>query len=561
MARSSRRHPRSTTHSLVLVGTLTAAALPGCTSGDREQTAQTDPGQEALKAIPQLPHKALCGPAAPGSARCFARVRTDSAGNVIAAAAPQGYGPADLKAAYKLPSTGGAGMTVAIVDAQDDPSAEADLAVYRSQYGLPACTTANGCFKKVNQTGQQSNYPQADSGWAGEIMLDLDMVSAACPSCKIILVETNSSAMSDLGSGVNTAVMLGANVVSNSYGGPEDNNSTSDSSSYFNHPGVMIVAATGDNGYGTSFPASSQYVLAVGGTSLTQDSSARGWVEGAWNSGGSGCSQAIAKPSWQTDTGCMMRTVGDVSAVADPNTGVAVYDSYGSGGWTVVGGTSAATPLVGAIFALTGHATVGPGWPYAHSSSFYDVTTGGNGPCSPDPAYLCTAGTGYDGPTGLGTPNASSFGTVTPPSDAGVSDTGVVTNPDAGPVGTPDAGTPDSGPTGGTCSHPICSQGAHLTGSCDPCAHEICRVDPYCCRVQWDQICTSEVGSVCGQTCGPTGGMGNCAHAICSTGSKLQSTCNSCATSICNRDPYCCSVDWDAVCVSEVQSICNQTCQ
>jgi hypothetical protein len=571
--------------SLVVVGAMTAAALPACTTNS-EQTEQTttDPGAEALAGIPKYPHKALCdGSAAPGTARCYAHIRTDSAGNVQPAAAPQGYGPADLKSAYKLPSSGGSGMTVAIVDAQDSPNAESDLATYRSQYGLPACTTANGCFKKVNQSGQQSNYPSPDPGWAGEIALDLDMVSAVCPSCKIILVEANSASMDDLGASVNTAVSLGANAVSNSYGGPEDNTVSAASSSYFNHPGVLITAATGDNGFGTSFPASSQYVLAVGGTSLTQDTSARGWAEGAWNGGGSGCSAYIPKPSWQKDTGCSMRMVADVSAVADPNTGLATYDSYGSGGWVVVGGTSASTPIIAAIFALTGHLNSGPSWPYAHTSDFYDITSGNNGTCSP--SYECTAGPGYDGPTGLGTPNASTFGTVSP-SDAGVVDSGVipdsgvkidagtpdsgVTTPDSGvktDAGTPDsgvkadAGAPDAGGTGGTCSHPICSAGNHLTSSCDPCATEVCGADPYCCAVQWDSICVSEVSSICGKSCtGGGGGGGSCQHPICSSGGKLTSTCSPCATDICSQDPYCCAVQWDSICVSEVGSICGQSC-
>src|SRR6202042_3960935 len=172
---------------------------------------------------------------------------TDANGKILAAATPQGYGPPDLRAAYGLPTTGAAGV-IALVDAQDDPTAEADLGVYRAQYGLPACTTANGCFKKVNQTGVQGSYPTADSGWATEISLDLDMASAACPSCKIILVEVNSADMSDLGAGVNEAAALGATVISNSYGGSEDSTTVSESSDYFNHPGVLITASAGDDG-------------------------------------------------------------------------------------------------------------------------------------------------------------------------------------------------------------------------------------------------------------------------------------------------------------------------
>jgi subtilase family serine protease len=329
--------------------------------------------------------------------------------DLTAAAAPSGYGPASLQAAYNLPSSsGGSGQTVAIVDAYDDPNAEADLAVYRSQYGLSACTTANGCFKKVNQTGGTS-YPRGDSGWAEEISLDLDMVSAACPNCKILLVEASSATMTNLGTAVNTAVRLGAKYVSNSYGGSESSSDSTYDSSYFNHPGVAITVSSGDNGYGPEYPAASKYVTAVGGTSLKTSSTARGWTDTVWSGAGSGCSSYDAKPTWQTDSGCAKRTVADVSAVADPNTGVAVYDSYRQAtGWMVFGGTSASAPLIAATYALAGAPSSGSypaSFPYAHTSALYDVTSGSNGTCSG--SYLCTGTTGYDGPTGLGVPNGT----------------------------------------------------------------------------------------------------------------------------------------------------------
>ncbi|MBO0847785.1 MAG: putative Ig domain-containing protein, partial [Nocardioides sp.] len=315
-----------------------------------------------------------------------------------------------LKNAYALPS-GGSGQTVAIVDAYDDPNAESDLATYRSQYGLPSCTTANGCFKKVNETGG-SSLPSADSGWAEEISLDLDMVSAVCPSCHILLVEATQPSMSDLGTAVNTAVNLGAKFVSNSYGGSESSSDPSYDSSYFNHPGVAITVSSGDSGYGVEYPAASQYVTAVGGTTLNTASNARGWSETAWSGAGSGCSSYDAKPSWQKDTGCSKRTVADVSAVADPNTGLAVYDSYGVGGWLVVGGTSASSPIIASVYALAGSPASGTypaSYPYSHTSALNDVTSGSNGSCTT--SYLCNAATGYDGPTGLGTPNgATAFG-------------------------------------------------------------------------------------------------------------------------------------------------------
>ncbi|MET8803100.1 S53 family peptidase [Streptomyces sp. NPDC004546] len=329
--------------------------------------------------------------------------------DLTAAAAPAGYGPASLQAAYNLPSaSGGSGQTVAIVDAYDDPSAESDLAVYRSQYGLPACTTANGCFKKVDQNGG-TKYPRGNSGWAEEISLDLDMVSAACPNCKILLVEASSATMTNLGTAVNTAVNLGAKFVSNSYGGSESSSDATYDSSYFNHPGVAITVSSGDNGYGVEYPAASKYVTAVGGTSLKTASNSRGWTDTVWSGAGSGCSAYDAKPSWQKDSGCANRTVADVSAVADPNTGVAVYDSYAQGsGWMVFGGTSASAPLIAATYALAGTPSAGSSpasFPYAHTSALNDVTSGSNGSCGG--SYLCTGTTGYDGPTGLGTPNGT----------------------------------------------------------------------------------------------------------------------------------------------------------
>jgi subtilase family serine protease len=345
---------------------------------------------------------------------CLALRRTDVPAHRAFAvpAAVSGYGPSDLTSAYNLPS-GGAGQTVGIVDAQDDPNAESDLAAYRSHFGLPACTSANGCFSKIDQNGGTS-YPTADTGWAGEISLDLDMVSAVCPQCHILLVEANSANMSDLGAAVDQAVAQGAKFVSNSYGGSEDSSDTSSDSSYFDHPGVAITASTGDSAYGAEYPATSQYVTAVGGTSLNRGGGTRGWSESVWSTSssegtGSGCSAYDPKPSWQHDTGCSTRMEADVAAVADPATGVAVYQTYGGSGWSVYGGTSAASPIVASVWALAGAPNAGDRaaqYPYNHTGSFNDVTSGSNGSCSP--AYFCTAQAGYDGPTGWGTPNGTS---------------------------------------------------------------------------------------------------------------------------------------------------------
>jgi hypothetical protein len=325
-----------------------------------------------------------------------------------------GYGPDDLQSAYMLTgpaASRGADQTVAIVDAYDDPNAESDLATYRSSYGLPACTTANGCFKKVNQSGG-STPPAPDIGWATEISLDLDVVSATCPRCKILLVEATSNSFLNLSAAVDRAATMGATQISNSYGGSETG--TSFYASHFSHSGIAITASSGDSGFaaGPEAPAAFPSVTAVGGTSLCRSGSAgcsfsaRGWSESAWAGAGSGCSTTFTKPSWQHDVGCAKRTIADVSAVADPATGVAVYDTYGYAGWLVFGGTSASAPLVAGWYALIGSSVGGDGasWAYAHPSRLFDVTSGTNGAgCSP--AYLCAAGAGFDGPTGLGTPN------------------------------------------------------------------------------------------------------------------------------------------------------------
>ncbi len=345
-------------------------------------------------------------PAPPtGYARCHAILVTG-----FASSSPSGYNPADLQSAYKLPSsTAGSGQTVAIVDAYDDPNAESDLGVYRSQFGLPPCTTANGCFKKVDQNGG-TNYPRANGGWAQEISLDLDMVSAVCPNCHIILVEARTNSLTNLGTAVNEAAKLGANAISNSYGGGEFSSETSYDTSYYQHPGIVVTASAGDSGYGVEYPAASQYVTAVGGTTLTKASNTRGWSETVWSGTGSGCSAYEPKPSWQTDTGCSHRTVGDVAADADPNTGVSVYDSYkyqGLSGWLVFGGTSVASPIIASVYALAGNSssvTYGS-YPYSHTSSLFDVTSGSNGSCGG--SYLCTGEVGYDGPTGNGTPDGT----------------------------------------------------------------------------------------------------------------------------------------------------------
>ena len=378
---------------IVFVLSVLAVLVPSATTADATTTQQ----------VP------VCKRAPHGRVGCFAiRVDRFSDGRVRHASAPVGYTPSDLQAAYALPSdSAGEGMTVAVVDAYDDPSAESDLATYRKQFGLPACTTANRCFRKVDQSGGHS-YPDVDEGWAQEISLDLDMVSAVCPRCHILLVEAQSSSQSNLGLAVNTAVRLGADAVSNSYGGPD----ASDSSygRYYHHPGVAIIASAGDSGYGVSYPASSKWVTAVGGTTLRRSSRARrGWSEGVWDSTGSGCSTRNST-TWQpaTTTECDGRAVADIAAVADPATGVAVYDSLtyeDTAGWLTFGGTSAGAPIIAAAFALAGNTDAVDDGSYVwshHTGGVNDIRSGSNGSCETD--RWCTAHYGWDGPTGWGTP-------------------------------------------------------------------------------------------------------------------------------------------------------------
>ncbi|MFI0723451.1 peptidase S8 [Streptomyces sp. NPDC021224] len=368
------------------------------------------------------PVRDVCGTAQPGFARCLAQVRTDvhggtgvrgpHAAGAARAALPPGYGPAELRAAYGLPATGGAGQTIAVVEAGDAPRAEADLAVYRTTFGLPACTTANGCFRKVGQRGDTAPLPP-DQGWATETALDLDAASALCPSCHLLLVEADMAAGDTLAASVDTAAALGATEISNSYTASESGPNAS-YAAHYTHPGVAVVASSGDAGYGIpGVPAAYSTVIAVGGTTLTRDpGAARGWSQSAWQGAGSGCSAWVDKPAWQHDTNCPGRTVADVSMVADPDTGLAVYTTDGTGGtepgWSVVGGTSASAPLIAAVIALAGRPGRFPDASalYTATAGLTDVTTGSNVQgmdCGGD--YQCTAGPGYDSPTGNGTPD------------------------------------------------------------------------------------------------------------------------------------------------------------
>jgi subtilase family serine protease len=271
-------------------------------------------------------------------------------------------------------------------------------------------TTA--CFQKLNQDGKASPLPRTNAGWALEISLDVEIAHAICQDCKILLVEAKSNSFSNLAAAVNTAAAMGANVISNSYGGSELNSTLSGA---YDHPGVAITVSAGDAGYGVESPASLNTVVAVGGTTLTLGANNSYGNETVWSGTGSGCSAYFAAQSWQTGlanwsaTGCgSNRGVADVAADADPATGAAVYDStryQGRSGWFQVGGTSLSAPLIGAVYALAGDAGA-VSYPasiaYSNAGSLHDVSQGSNGSCG---TIMCNAGTGYDGPTGLGTPN------------------------------------------------------------------------------------------------------------------------------------------------------------
>jgi len=416
-------------------------------------TAMTLAGTVA-QAVPQVPGASTaslaytppsgvtdpCPSAAPGDAGCAALISTPAATSAGKAAArsesaastatPAGYSPADLQQAYDFQgATRGSGQTVAVVTAYNDPDAASDLAAYRSEYGLAPCTVADGCFKQVSESGSTTSLPGTAAGWTAPVAESIDMISAICPNCHILLVEASSSAISDLGTAENEAVTLGAHFVDNDWVIPEAEigaEETTYDTEYFDHPGVAITAPAGDDGYGViNYPAASQYVTAVGGTTLTADSSVtRGYTETAWSGSSSGCSAYEPKPAWQTDAGCADRTLNDLAADADPDTPVAYYDTPSEAGWGEGSGTTVAAAIVAASYALAGTPAAGtspasypyehpggsyttPGNAYAYPDGLNNITSGSDGTCSVIDSYLCTAGAGYNGPTGLGSPNTA----------------------------------------------------------------------------------------------------------------------------------------------------------
>jgi subtilase family serine protease len=414
-----------------LITAVTLVTLPLLVS--LERGALTAAASSPPRAVPNFHSKLVCGIPAPHFATCHAAVVTNSTGTPNASATPPAaaFGPAQFHIGYNLPCTPGGpvsslcaapasfgGQTIAIVDAYDDPTAEADLGTYDAQYGLPACTTLNGCFKKVDQTGGTS-YPVTDQGWSLEISLDVQTAHMICQTCKILLVEANSAYMNDLASAENEAAALGATEISNSYGASEWSSENTLDSAY-THVGVAITTSTGDSGFGAQYPASSLSVIAVGGTTMRLNTDNTYNSESVWSGSGAGCSAYEIANSWQksvanwSQTQCSSsRGAADVAADADPGTGAVVYDSTpysGSTGWWQVGGTSLSSPLIAGVVALaggTGGVSNAGSVPYQsfNAANSHDITTGSDGTCS---TIMCRAGAGYDGPTGLGSPYGTS---------------------------------------------------------------------------------------------------------------------------------------------------------
>jgi hypothetical protein len=415
--------------------------------------------------------RAACAAPAPGHAACLSQRLVP----LSSTPEPPGLSPQQLHAAYALPLESAEQQTIAIVDAYDDPNAEADLGVFDQHYGLPECTHANGCFTKVNQQGLSTpaSLPKANGEWSIEISTDIQVAHSLCENCHILLVEAESDLFPDLEAAEDTAAVLlqaasppgtTTGEISNSWGGEEP----PVDSPAFNHPGIVITASSGDEGYlnwdeynsreqqgsswfeGPSYPASSPRVLAVGGTKLTVNNAGEWTSESVWNRGngaaGGGCSLRLAAPLWQSQAlgwsavGCgSRRAVADIAADADPHTGVEVYDSVPEELGTskeeageealeyfTIGGTSVASPIIASTFALAGGAH---GIPYpaatlyanAGSGGLHDITVGGNGECNGKYSggcngslvspldcgsghTICNATVGYDGPTGVGTP-------------------------------------------------------------------------------------------------------------------------------------------------------------
>jgi len=409
-----------------------AALSAGCSSGMTPSTdGQGTANQTALQNLEGAAYVAhqiatgafieACPATVFGEGRCLAIGLKDKSRAPRSQAGPYGsvagFGPAQLQSAYNIANDAknDKGGLVAVVEAGGDPALDHDLGVYRKEFGLPRCDLRSGCLRIENQYGKIRPHPPVINGWLAEQSLDVDMVSANCPHCRILVVEASTS----LGIAERTAARAHPVAISNSWGGGEFPGEKPSEHRLFDHPGIAVTASAGDGGYGVIFPSAANTVVAVGGTSLYTAHNSRGWSETVWAGSGSGCSQYIPESSWQAPTeqqlgGCSKRIVADVAYIADPDTGVAVYESLpGDGeppGWQVWGGTSVGSPAIAAIYALSGDTT---GYPasiaYANPTDLYNVTSGSNSPsdqCAPY-YYLCNGEVGYNGPTGLGTPNGT----------------------------------------------------------------------------------------------------------------------------------------------------------
>jgi subtilase family serine protease len=408
---------------------IVAALVTGCSGGGGQMSSLPQSGNGVQSTAPDMTSPAYvqrqiatgqfipaCPDAVSNGKHCLALGIRDRGAVAMSEndgfGAVQGWGPSQLQTAYNITSIAKLKKSkglVAVIEFGGDPNIVSDLAMYRKQFGLAACGKKNNCIRVVNQSGQPSPLPAVNDGWLAEQSLDVDMVSANCPHCHILVVEASSN----LETAAQVAQSFHPVAISNSWGGGEFNGEQNDENSFFSDPGVAITASAGDGGYGVIFPSAANTVSAIGGTSLRQASGPRGYSETVWSGSGSGCSQFIPETSWQQPIesklgGCSNRFVSDVAYEADPNTGVAVYESIAgdgeSPGWQVWGGTSVGSPAIAAIYALSKNTTGVPASiAYGNPLALYDVTSGSNGSCSP--AYLCTGEVGYDGPTGLGTPN------------------------------------------------------------------------------------------------------------------------------------------------------------
>lgn len=351
-------------------------------------------------------------------AACHALLAEDGDGNIINGQTPVGLSPAVLTAAYNLPAVTFSSSNrpiIAIVAAYHNPNIYSDLTYYSNYFQLPVLPLCDGhiarssvaCFQQVDQNGT-STFPSVSPSWAMEIALDVEVAHAVCPDCSILLLEAENPLLKNLGQAEYTAAAMGADAISNSWGVREYFNEASNNI-YFQHPQVAVVASVGDGGYGVEYPAASRYVASAGGTTLNVDANGNFLSETVWNGTGSGCSAFEPKPVWQTDTGCGNRTVNDVSAVADPDTGAAIYSTLPylqKTGWFKVGGTSLSSPIIAAVFALANNYSSFSNPTevlYNNAAGLRDIISGSNGTCAG--SYLCTAESGYDGPSGLGVPS------------------------------------------------------------------------------------------------------------------------------------------------------------